>query len=100
MRESEKGEEKNRKKKETNTQHYQPFGILGTIRVRLGISEGFPFGIFGVFYFLWGSMADENGFPAPFDYDLVRTLCERVIMQAGRGEGWRVGRSSRFCPAG
>lgn len=30
-------------------------------------------------------MADENGFPAPFDYDLVRTLCKRVIAQAGRG---------------
>lgn len=32
-------------------------------------------------------MTDENRFPAPFDYDLVRTLCERVIVQAGRGGG-------------
>lgn len=44
-------------------------------------------------------MTDEYGFPAPFDYDLVHTLCERVIVQAAGGKGWKGGRSSRFCPA-
>lgn len=45
-------------------------------------------------------MTDKNGFPAPFDYDLVYTLCERVIVQAGRGE--RVERRAEltFLPSG
>lgn len=33
-------------------------------------------------------MTDENGFSAPFDYDLVRALCERVIVQARREGRW------------
>ncbi len=48
-------------------------------------------------------MTDENGFPAPFDYDLVCTLCERVIVQAGwGGGGGRVERSAEltFLPSG
>lgn len=46
-------------------------------------------------------MTDEDGFPAPFDNDLVHTLRERVIMQQGPGKwGREGGRISRFYPAG
>lgn len=45
-------------------------------------------------------MTDENGFPAPLDYDLLHMLCERMIVQVGRGG--RVERRAEltFLPSG
>lgn len=45
-------------------------------------------------------MTDEYGFPAPFDYDLVHTLCERVIVQAAGGKVEERRAELTFLPSG
>ena len=58
------------------TDHDQPFWFLDAVRVGLGVSKRFPFCIFGFFDFVFGAVADEDGFAAPFDDYLYDILCQ------------------------
>ena len=49
------------------TNHDQPFWLLDALRIGLRVSKAFPFGVFGLFDFVRGAVADEDGFAAPFD---------------------------------
>ena len=49
------------------TNHDEPFWFLDTLGVGLGVSKSFPFCAFGFFDFVFGAVADEDGFAAPFD---------------------------------
>ena len=49
-----------------NANHDKPFGFLDTVRIRLRIAERLPFGVFGFFDLVAGTVADEDGFAAPF----------------------------------
>ncbi len=57
----------------SRTNHNQPFRLLDTFRVRLGISERLPFRIFGFFDLITGAVTDEYGLASPFDDDLGKT---------------------------
>ena len=52
------------------TQHDQPFRLLHPIRIRLGISQALPFGIFGFLDFIFCAVTNEDGLPSPFDDNL------------------------------
>ena len=77
------------------TNHDQPFWFLDPVGVGLGVSKRFPFCVFGHFDFVFGAVADEDGFAAPFDdylYDIcVNGRVRRLI--GGRGRG-----NVRSCP--
>lgn len=49
------------------TQHDQPFGFLHAVGIRLRVAQAFPFGVLGLFDLVFGAVADEDGFAAPFD---------------------------------
>ena len=66
------------------TDHDQPFRFLNALRVGLGISKGFPFCLFGFFDFVFGAVANEDGFAAPFDDYLYSMLCQLL----SRGINW------------
>ena len=67
-------------KGEGHTQHDQPLGFLHAVRIGLGVSQGFPFGVFGFFDFVFGAVADEDRFTSPFDDDLSSDLHERRFL--------------------
>lgn len=70
------------------TNHDQPFWFLDTLGVRLGVSKSFPFCTFGFFDFVFGAVADEDGFAAPFDdylYDLLGQWLSKEIGLGKRG---------------
>lgn len=58
------------------TKHHQPLGLLDTVSVGLGVPEGLPVGVVGLFDFAGGTVTDEDGLAAPLDDDLCRD-CER-----------------------
>ena len=60
------------------TNHDQPFWFLDTLRVGLRVSKRLPFCFFGFFDFIFGAVADEDGFAAPFDDYLYSMLCQLV----------------------
>jgi hypothetical protein len=61
-----------------DAQHDEPFGLLDTVRVGLGVAQGFPLGVFGFLDFALGAVADEDGLASPFDNDLLRiSSCSR-----------------------
>ena len=57
---------------------------MDALRVWLRVSKRFPFCIFGFFDFVFGAVADEDGFAAPFDDYLCGILCQWL----SRGIGW------------
>lgn len=53
-----------------HAQHDQPLGLLDTVCVGLGVTEGFPLGVFSLLDLRLGTVADENGLASPLDDDL------------------------------
>ncbi len=65
------------------TNHDQPFRFLDAVRIWLGVSERFPFCVFGFLDFVFGAVADEDGFAAPFDDYLYDILCQWLSKEVG-----------------
>ena len=55
-----------------DAQHDQPLGPLDAVLVGLGVAQAGGVDRAGFLDFRLGSVADEDGFAAPFDYDLER----------------------------
>lgn len=51
-------------------EHDEPLGLLDAVLVRLRVPQRLPGGVFGLGDLGAGAVADEDGFAAPFDYDL------------------------------
>ena len=54
----------------SHTKHDQPFGLLDTVLVRLGISQLLPVDLVGLVDLLLCAVADEDGLASPLDDDL------------------------------
>lgn len=54
-----------------DTNHDEPLGLLDTVRVRLGITEGLPGHRLGLLDLLGGPVTDEDGLAAPLEDDLL-----------------------------
>lgn len=63
----------------THTHHDEPLGLLDTVGVGLRVTQRLDFDGFGFLNLRGGAVADEDGFAAPFDEDLL-----------GRKEGGKV----------
>ena len=56
----------------THAHHDEPFGFLDAVGIGLRVTEFRYVDGFGVFDFVGGAVADEDGFASPFDEDLCR----------------------------
>lgn len=52
------------------TQHDKPLGVLGTIAILLGVSEGRDVDLVGLVDLILGSVSDEDRLSSPLDDDL------------------------------
>ena len=53
-----------------HTQHDQPLGLLDTVLIGLGVTEGLPVKILGLLDLIRSTVADEDGLATPLDDDL------------------------------
>jgi len=63
----------------TDAQHYQPFGLLDTVFIWLGISQSLPFRVLCFFDLGRCSVADEDGLASPFDNHILALGDRRQI---------------------
>lgn len=54
----------------THTKHNQPFGLLHTVRVGLGIPQSGPLKFLSLFDLIWSTVTDEDGLSTPLDDNL------------------------------
>lgn len=66
------------------TQHDQPLGLLDTVAVGLGVTEGLPFGVLGLLDLALGAVTDEDGLASPLDNDLCCLSCCPALSQFDR----------------
>ena len=66
----------------SRTKHDKPLGLLDTVLVGLGVTEGLPFGLLGLVDLLLGAVTDEDGLTTPLDDNLFG---DRVRYRAARG---------------
>ena len=74
------------------TQHDQPFRLLDTGRVGLGVSQRLPLGILSLLDLVLGTVSDEDGLASPLDNDLSHISPRK---RASIGNGRRT-----FLPSG
>lgn len=64
---------------EQHTKHDQPFRLLHTVRVRLGIPQRLPVDFVGLLDLIWGTVTDKDGLATPFDDHLSgKTLSDLI----------------------
>ena len=83
------------------TKHDKPLGLLDTVLVGLGVTEGLPLGLLGLLDLVLGAVTDEDGLTTPLDDNLFRngsdTGLHRVNEPEDYGSGiWNI----RSCPRG
>lgn len=57
------------------TQHDQPLGLLDTVAVGLGVTQGLPLGVLSLLDLALGAVTDEDGLASPLDNDLCCLSC-------------------------
>lgn len=55
------------------TKHNQPFGLLDTVRIGLGVTERLPLCVLSLLDLILGAVSDENWLASPLDDDLSPT---------------------------
>lgn len=53
------------------TQHDEPLGLLDSVRVGLGVSEGLPLGVLGLLDLVCGTVSNKDGLASPLDDDVL-----------------------------
>lgn len=74
-----------------NAQHDQPFGLLYTILVGLGVSQGSNVNLVGLVDLVGCSVSDEDGLSSPFDDDVL-AFGDGVEIDLDLGHSQDVGR--------
>jgi hypothetical protein len=74
-----------------DTQHDEPFGLLHSRVIALGITEGLPVGALGLLDLVGGAMSDEDWLASPLDDD-VFSFGDGSQVNLDLGHGKNVGR--------
>lgn len=72
-----------------DTQHNEPFGLLHTDVVGLGVTEGLPVVRAGLLDLALGAVTNEDGLSSPLDDDVL-SLRDRSELDLDLGEGENV----------
>lgn len=84
------------------TKHDKPLGLLDTVLVGLGVTEGLPLGLLGLLDLVLGAVTDEDGLTTPLDDNLFRNGSDAMPdCKGGRARDYGSGIwNIRSCPRG